>query len=214
MDSSSYLTVLTIVAGLSSVLSLIASPPILKKYCAEQIKIDVSVRQMRKAEDRIANFLAKNNLSSNSSIDHIAHTLRIVDGEIASDGSSGARLCTPDKNGNLTVSFRRGLSKEDRLFNLAHECAHQINGDEPPNTRPIGRNKSKVEQIADYTAAALMMPISEVHDFLTLNDYASADKNKRYALIKKLCKTYSVSEIIALRRVHEINELKNMKMKL
>ena len=59
-----------------------------------------------------------------------------------------------------------------------------------------------------------VMPASQIYNFLIETDYSNADKNRRYTLIKRLCKTYEVSEVIALRRVQEINELKNMKMKV
>lgn len=214
MNFELYLTVLSVTTVVTSIGAIVISPRILRKHCMEQVKIDVSLRQMKKAEDRITTFLADNNLTTNSSIYEIAHALHIVDRGVENGISGRARLCTPDKDGNLTVTFKRGLSREERRFDFAHECAHQINGDKPPNTRPIGRNKPKMEQLADYTAAALLMPASQIYNFLIETDYSNADKNRRYTLIKRLCKTYEVSEVIALRRVQEINELKNMKMKV
>lgn len=214
MSLEFYVTVFSVITAIISVVSFILTPHILKKDCLEQVKIDISMRQMKKAEERIAHFLNDNNLPIGSSVYEIAKVLHIVDGGISNGISGRARLCLPDKNGNMTVQFKRGLSKEEYKFDFAHECAHQINGDAPPNTRPGGRNKPKVEQIADYTAAALLMPLAQVYDYLVENDYSNADKDKRYSLIRGLCKKYEVSEIIALRRVKEVNELKNMKMKL
>lgn len=209
-----YVTIISVVAALISFISVVLTPRILKRDYLEQVKIDISMRQMKKAEERIARFLQDNNLPIGSSIYDIAKVLHIVDGGIENGISGRARLGLPNKDGNMVVVFKRGLSKEEYKFDFAHECAHQINGDAPPNTRPGGHNKPKVEQIADYTAAALLMPISQIYDFLVENDYANAEKNKRYSLIRELCKKYEVSEIIALRRVKEVNELRNMKMKL
>lgn len=214
MSLELYLTIFAITAAIVSIVSIILTPRILRNDCLEQVKIDISVRQMKKAEDRISNFLAENNLPVGSSIYEIARVLHIVDGGIENGITGRARLCLPDKSGNMTVVFKRGLSQEEHLFDFAHECAHQINGDAPPNTRPGGHNKPKVEQIADYTAAALLMPLPQVYEFLINNDYAATDKRRRFALIRELCKKYGVSEIIALRRVKEVNELMNMKMKL
>lgn len=214
MNLEIYITVISVVATLISIISVVLTPRMLKKDYLEQIKIDISMRQMRKAEERIARFLEDNNLPIGSSIYDIANVLHIVDGGIEKGISGRARLCLPNKDGNMPVVFKRGLSKEEYKFDFAHECAHQINGDTPPNTRPGGHNKPKVEQIADYTAAALLMPVSHIYDFLIENDYAKATKEKRYLLVRELCKKYEVSEIIALRRIKEVNELKNMRMKI
>ena len=87
---------------------------------------------------------------------------------------------------------------------MAHECAHLINGDMDPLTRPLGKNKPKIEQLADYTAAALLMPLNQIYQYLEVNNYQSTSKRRKIELVRELCKTYKVSEIIAVRRIKEV----------
>ncbi len=119
-----------------------------------------------------------------------------------------AYISEPNPEGNMTVTFREGVPYEQRKFILAHECAHIINGDPLPNARPDGKNKSPTEQLADYTAAAILMPKESVYRYLKENNYENLTAKKRSIVIKKLCKEFEVTPIIALRRVKEIYELK------
>ena len=73
-----------------------------------------------------------------------------------------------------------------------------------PLTRPLGKNKPKIEQLADYTAAALLMPLNQIYQYLELNNYQSASKGKKKKLVRELCEVYEVSEIIAVRRIKEV----------
>ena len=100
--------------------------------------------------------------------------------------------------------FKEGLSGETKRFVFAHACAHLINGDTAPLTRPLEKNKPKVEQLADYTAVALLMPLNQVYQYLELNNYQSASKGKKKKLVRELCEVYEVSEIIAIRRIKEV----------
>lgn len=66
------------------------------------------------------------------------------------------------------------------------------------------KNKPKVEQLADYTAVALLMPLNQVYQYLELNNYQSASKGKKKKLVRELCEVYEVSEIIAIRKIKEV----------
>lgn len=210
MSTPIYLTTV-LVAILTAVFSaLVVTPGVLRKEFDGQIKLHVSVKQMKNSEGRIKKFLDDRGLSSESTIYEIADVLNVVEGGIDNTLVERARLCEPDNNGKMVVLFKKGSTREERKFDFAHECAHLINGDPIPSTRPGGHNKPKLEQIADYTAAALLMPFDRVNDFLTKNEYLKADKNKRYTLVRKICQIYGVSEIIALRRINEVLILKKI----
>ncbi|HBA49326.1 MAG TPA: hypothetical protein DCZ91_16340 [Lachnospiraceae bacterium] len=109
----------------------------------------------------------------------------------------------------MVVTFRKGLSKQERTFAFAHECGHIINEDDAPIDRPDGKHKSETEQTADYVAAALLMPIDDVYAYLIENRYQDTTPQKRVRLMKALCKRYGVSEVIALRRIREVSVLKS-----
>ena len=210
MSSLIYLAVV-LTATLIAVLSaLVLTPDVLRKDFDSQIKLHVSVKQMKNSEGRIKKFYDDRGLSSEATIYEIADVLNGVEGGIDDTLAERACLCEPDHNGKMVVLFKKGLTKEERKFDFAHECAHLLNGDPIPSTRPGGHNKPKLEQIADYTAAALLMPFDRVNEFLIKNEYLKADKNKRYTLVRKLCQIYGVSEIIVLRRINEVLILKKI----
>ena len=98
--------------------------------------------------------------------------------------------------------------EKDKSFAFAHEVAHLLNGDEVPATRPSGRNKSEIEQLADYTAAALLMPLDAVYNCLEKKNYSKISVNKKTKVIRELCSEYRVSEVIVMRRIKEVYALK------
>ena len=209
MNAQTYLLFFIIISIATIVSTFFSSYRTAKKEYLQKLKLDISVDQMIQSEDRIAEFLKANNLKPGETIEVIADRLNIVDGGVQ-DGLTGrAWLSSPDKDGKMTVVFKRGLSKEEHLFDFAHECGHRINHDPTPATRPEGYNKPVAEQLADYTGAALLMPLNEVYEFLTKNNYRESSKRQRQMLIRNLCKQYRVTEVIALRRIKEVYIVKH-----
>lgn len=189
---------------MTTILTVIFAPIILKSEF-KKIKLDVSIDDMKLLEKRIKQFFTENNLPICSDIETIAKVLNIKKGGDDPDLTTmQARLSSADKNGIYTVTFKPGLGYAERLFAFAHECAHVINQDQTPVNRPDGHNKPLDEQLADYTAAALLMPYDEVNKVLITSNYAGLKKNARIKVIKRLCKQFDVSDIIALRRVNEV----------
>lgn len=174
----------------------------------DQIKLDVSLEQMKQSESRIKSFLEENNIEAGTSIGRIAEILKIRQGGTEQGIYNQAYLKEDSITGERIVVFKSGLSEREKNFVFAHEIAHILNGDTIPVTRPVGRNKSQMEQIADYMAAALIMPIDDVFAFLVKNNYRKSSTRKRMALVRLLCKDYKVTELIALRRIKEVYALK------
>lgn len=211
MSAHIYIITMSIVVLLVTVLSAIISLNVRKKEFDKNIKVDISIEQMRELEQNINKFYAKNNLLNNHSIMEIAKVLKVECGGSESNLQSQAYV-KEIKTGEKVVVFRQGLSDEEKRFAFAHEIGHLLNGDTIPATRPYGRNKAYVEQLADYTGAALLMPENEVYKYLQDNNYAKGSSKKRIRIVKDLCKEYSVSEMIVLRRIKEIQMLKQEKI--
>lgn len=171
------------------------------------VKLDINLQQMIESEQRITDFLKKNDLNYGSSIWDIAKILKVEQGKEDSTLKEQANISEPDQNGISTVNFQESLSFEEKKFYFAHECAHIINGDPLPNKRPEGRNKSIEDQLADYTAAAILMPRAEIRFYLKENNYESVSTRRRVGIIKQMCRKYEVTPILALRRIKEIQEL-------
>lgn len=212
MSAQIYLSILSVVISVTALISAFVSYYTMKKEYTKKIKLDITVEQMLLSEEKISEFLRKNELKPGESIQTIAKALNVVEGGVENALSGRARLSEPDADGKMVVVFKNGLSKEERLFDFAHECGHRINLDPTPATRPEGYNKSEVEQLADYVGAALLMPLDSVYNYLTEKDYKNCSRRKRMALIRDLCAKYGVSEMIALRRVKEVYVIKQSKL--
>lgn len=172
------------------------------------IKPDIDLEQMKTSEKNISQFLQEHQLKPDTNIWKIAEVLKVNEGGEDSSIDDDARLSKPDENGNMVVTFRAGLNPEQKIFNFAHECAHLINKDDVPVTRPAGSHKAPIEQLADYTAAALLMPLEDVFHYLESNNYKTLSSRNRMKILRYLCKKYEVSEIIALRRIQEVYKIK------
>ena len=189
-------------------ISAIATFRVTKNEFNDKIKLDITLEQMIESEKKINNFFKVNNINSNISVDRIADILNVKQGGVEQGIHGQACLKEDTYTGEKFVMFKNGLSESEKIFAFAHEIAHILNGDGIPVMRPNGRNKSQVEQLADYTAAALLMPSDSVFDFLTRNDYKGASAKKRMILVRQLCKKYKMTEMVVLRRIKEVYALK------
>lgn len=207
MSVTFYLAALAIAVIISIVIACISFSKI-KTDLKQKMKSDISVEQEIQTEKIISEFLKRNHLEPGSPIKNIAEKLYIVYGGESDAILDRAFLSEPDKNGMMTVLVKKGLSEEDHLFDFAHECWHRINRDPTPATRPEGTNKSEIEQLADYGGAALLMPIEKVYSFLVEENYKTCSVKKKQEIIQALCSRYGVTQIIALRRIKEIFEIK------
>ena len=208
MSAQTYLLSFAAISLITVVISSVRSYHLAKREFIHELESDISVDQMKQSEDRVSNFLKENKLEPGVSIEKIADRLKIVDGGEKDGLTDRAWLSAPGENGIRTVVFKRGLSKEERHFDFAHECGHRINNDPTPATRPKGYNKPQAEQLADYTGAALLMPFDKVCNFLHEHDYEKCSRRQRQILIRELCDQYTVTEIIALRRIKEVYTIK------
>jgi Zn-dependent peptidase ImmA (M78 family) len=209
MSIQFYLTLVIVVVVAVSFTAIVICRNVLVEDIYEKIKLDITLDEMREAENRIKSFLKKNDMEVGTPISEIAVVLKVRQGEIIKGIRYQAQLSNADEDGMMTVDFKEGLTAEERRFAFAHECAHLLNEDPVPIARPDGRNKPSVEQKADYTAAALLMPIDPVYKYLEENGYKEGNSNKRNKLLNTLCREYGVTKIIALRRINEVYALKN-----
>lgn len=202
--------IFTICIAVASVLSLIISiyvNIILRKEYKRKVTPDIDVDFMINAEKMIQEFLSSSKIDDSSTISKIATILKVKEnGEVVSLNVQ-AEISAPDVDGFRYVSYRRGLSSEEKTFALAHECAHILLGHATPATRPDGHNKPTEDQMADYTAAALLMPVKRVIGELESKKYFVSNYRTRRKILNELCNTFGFSEILVLRRIKEIQIL-------
>lgn len=209
MNPNTYLLTIGIVFFVSLLIAAFFIIPTLKKEyvktAMQEVTQDISEEEMRLLEANLSSFLAENNLKVGASLEEVARVLNVVDVGATKNMSSRATI---SKEG--IVRHDKKVPAKERRFDFAHELGHRINKDPIPATRPHGFNKPKEDQLADYTGAALLMPLEHVHNFLLQREYPKGTKRKRMALIRELSRKYNVSEIVAIRRVNEICLLKKI----
>ena len=213
MNAYIYMISFIIIFITVSIVSAITTFKFAKKGMNEKIKLDISIEDMRKSEKRISAFLIANQLGDDKSIYDIAEILNVEQGGTEQGLQDQAYLKDCDDHKKIVV-FKPDLSERQQHFVFAHEIAHLINGDEIPVTRPNARNKSKIEQLADYTAAALLMPLDAVYTYLENNLYQNISVKERAKIVKELCEKYNVTEVIVLRRIKEVYVLKQDKKQI
>ena len=174
-----------------------------KKKYQKMLKSDITRDQMIIQEEKIRNFLDINNLKPGTDIHEIAKHLNIVDGGVDTEQQERAKLTE-----SMVVYFKDGESIEDQRFGFAHECGHRLDEDPVPATRQYGFNKSEMEQLADYTGAALLMPIDAVYCYLEDCQYKTLKQYKRIEKVKELSSRYKVSKIHVIRRIQEVYLIK------
>lgn len=205
MELMMILPLLTVtVAG---VICLISYRQIKKDY-SKTVKIDITREQMLILEKKVTDFYKENNLNPDGNIERITELLKLKVGKDDENLEHQAKTQLPDEDGYREVTINPWLSQQERTFVIAHECAHLINGDDMINTRPQGHNKPICEQLADYTAAALLMPLEDVYEYLEKINYQKLTASKRVKVITQLSVRYEVEPVVALRRVKEVYIIK------
>lgn len=210
MSPEIYLSIMSVACLGALVISLIVNRKKVKDELAIAIKQDITSEQMKKAEQAVKLFLSEKKIPYGASISVVGAALNIREGETVERISGQAHLSSPNEDGIMVVTFRKGLSQQERTFAFAHECGHRINNDSVPIDRPAGKHKALAEQAADYVAAALLMPLDSVYTYLEENHFRTASPRMRIKITKSLCKTYGVDEVVALRRIREVYMVKEM----
>jgi len=65
------------------------------------------------------------------------------------------------------------------------------------------------DQIVNYMAGALLLPLEPVYEFLEEKQFRTAAPKERIRIVEALCKTYNVDRVLAFRRIHEVYTIKN-----
>ena len=192
-------------AILGGILGTIKFNIIIKPEMKKRLSNDISVTEMRLLEMKIANVKKQYRLSDEASLDEIATALKIQDAGIDSTIDERAIII---KNGDIfNVYHSKYVPQCDWKFDFAHECGHIINGSKLPANRPTGHNKEYEEQLADYTASAILMPFNKVKTQLEKSDFSSISGFGKLRALNRFCREYGVSQIVVLRRINEIRML-------
>ena len=213
MNIQVYLIVMSVCFLGAIIFTCVFSRNAYKEFYSSQLKFDIGFNEMIEGENRLKDFLQNNNININGNVvQSVAQKLEVEIGGSSDTIKNNAELTTVDNK--KIVILKSGLNEQEKLFCLAHECAHLINGDPVPQTRPDRKDKDIIEQKADYLAAAMIMPRERVRKFLVEHDYENVSASKKMKLIDQMCKDYNVTDVVVMRRIREVTKLEQRNQEL
>lgn len=105
-----------------------------------------------------------------------------------------------------TIFVDKNLGFRVKNFGIAHEVAHIIRGSENAVARDPHSFKKRTieEQICDYIAAALLLPLKEIDVRMSEIGYDRITKREKIRFISALAEEKNVCEEVVIRRIEEI----------
>ena len=173
----------------------------------KRVRVDISLDEMHRIEELVSATKEAFRLDDDTELDVFAQAIHVKEGKALKRINNRAQIKLPSIDGFMYVDYSSKLSHVDRRFALAHECGHVLNHHPIPNTQQLGHGKPENEQIADYTAAAIIMPKNRVVTFLHDTHYDEMSTRQKKKLISKMCKQFDVSESSAIKRIKEVKML-------
>ncbi len=122
----------------------------------------------------------------------------------------GEAVIDNDGEGGYTVYVADNLSTKSNRFAIAHEIGHVVMGD----PLPVGRKghglfiRSKDEQIRDYIAAAILLPMEEFSNLIEQANYELLDKKGKMKFIETLSDEREVDREVIMKRIIEYKTIK------
>ena len=116
-------------------------------------------------------------------------------------------------NYSKLIVVEDNLTTEQKRFVVAHELGHYfidrgvVPCGEHLELRVDNHNKLAKENVFDYFAACILMPSDMVKAMIS--NMNITDSNSRCALVERLSNIFRVSQIVASRRIDEVNALMN-----
>lgn len=173
----------------------------------ETVNIDINHDEMENIEQLVRQVKKEHKLDDDTPLCVFAQAINVKEGKPLKDIHTKAVINPPSDDGYMYVDYSIKLSAKEKLFALGHECGHVLNKHPIPNTLWEGRGKPEDEQIADYTAAAIIMPQEKIKNMLIGNSYCELGTKQKRKLVLKICKKYNVSESSAIKRIMEVRLL-------
>lgn len=99
------------------------------------------------------------------------------------------------------------LSEERRNFAITHELGHYLRGYKFKAARNKKRIFSKVsaeEQICDYYAAAILLPIVDLKKKMNESRFYELNKEAKVRFVKEIARKKCIMEDVVYRRINEI----------
>lgn len=182
----------------------IAANIILSIYKERQYAQHFSKEKMAGYERDLREYLRRHNVTDKNVYSVLRQLGYQVEKKDRLDGDHEAYI-----DGNV-VLLDKTLGFRARNFSLAHEIGHIVRKSHAEAARDPHSFKTRTaeEQICDYYAAALLLPLEEMAQKMDACEYDSLSKRERMKFVKDVAEEKDVYEEVVIRRISEVKVLR------
>ena len=107
------------------------------------------------------------------------------------------------------MKVNKKIGYQQRTFDMAHEIAHRVLGDDGVVARDFHsfRSRSTQEQACDYVAAALLLPYDEVKEYISECNFFDLSSQQKMRHVNILAIRKNIYEEVVIRRMYEVKTL-------
>lgn len=212
MSAGIYLIIFGGVILIAFAFSLYAYKVIYAQKLQSEIQIDITEQQMHEIEDKIQKIKDENGFDDDTDIYTFAKSQNVYEGIEKPMTNSKACIESENNTDRKIVDYSIGMSKEDKIFAFAHECGHVINDDHIPNKQHKGHGKPEEEQLADYVAAALLLPRRKMENYILKSNFYGVNTKEKMKIIRMISQRHCVTVTAVIKRIKEIRALNNSRI--
>lgn len=177
---------------------------VLTSYKEKQYAHYFSKEKIAEYERELHEYLRKHNVTDKNVYSVLSQLGYQVEKRSKLDGDHEAYI-----DGNV-VLLDKTLGFRAQNFSLAHEIGHIVRKSHAEAARDPHSFKTRTaeEQICDYYAAALLLPLEEMVQKMDACEYDSLSKRERMKFVKDVAEEKDVYEEVVLRRIGEVKVLR------
>ena len=112
-----------------------------------------------------------------------------------------------EKSNPNTVYVSESLDLERQSFAIAHELGHSLRGFKSKaarNKKSLLSKYSPEEQICDYYAAAILLPLADMRKKLHEKNFDDLSIERKKEFIKEIATEKHIMEDVVFRRIYEV----------
>lgn len=164
-----------------------------------------SKEKLEQYEKMLEQYLKDNNINDTDSIFAICSKL----GYTIEECTNLPKDVEANIVNNKIIRIHKELSIPEKNFDTAHEIAHVIRGatGSVARTRHSIKTRNEEEQICDYFAAALLLPLSEMKAHMEQVGYKKMSKKEKLRFISVIAEKKDLREEVVIRRIVEIRRI-------
>lgn len=206
-----YVYILLGICGAAIIITLIIATAV---ECAKvvQCKRLFSKEKIQEYEQDLKQYFINNELSNNKSLEELCRLNDIIVVEMpqTSKRLKGREAVVYEEGDNYKIYVDECLNEKHKRFAIAHEYAHIIKGDKPLPAARDGHGflmRSPTEQVRDYIAAAILLPMDEFKELFENANYDKCDKKGKQKFVEQVSTLKCVETDVVIRRINEYKTL-------